>query len=124
MKHRMKDWRFSLEFGVPLWISGFEFPEEVVPLVFDLSLGNWNVDTLFYMMEFIFAKSISPIGCLMEYLLKVAVDGIKWIFTSTESDELRMILVAFCLPFEDVLREERLPPDGKESLGIEILGME
>lgn len=123
-ENRMQGWFLGFWFLIPLWIPCLKFSEKMLPLIHNLSRGYRNLNGSFYGREFVLSEAVSTFRGFMKYMFEIAIDGIKRIFARTKSDELRMVFVSCCFPFQYMFGKECFSPHSEESLGVEVSWME
>ncbi len=122
-KYRM---RYSLSLNTKhlLRCTLEDFFVEMLGLIWDLSMSEWDFSSLRELPEFWSIKMIPSHICLITDSMQIELKCLNRIFTCPEPDQLWMILVPLSQSSENMIREESLTPAGNESMSIEMPRME
>ena len=124
-KKRMRVWRRDvLPLYQSLWGSHRQFLSQVSPLKQQLALGFFNRTNRRRMPDSGNVEAVSPALGLCQYSHQIAGDSPMRIRLCQKPQYLRVMAIPPGLTAQNGLRQQSLPPQCNQSLGIEVSGME
>lgn len=94
------------------------------PLVEELAFGFLQLDRFAVRDDFGGVKGVTPARGLCVDGFEIRGNGDDRVTVRAETNELRVVPVAFGQPAQDFLREESFAPEGDKALGVEVFGMQ
>ena len=106
------------------WIADLELPQKVLPLKVQLPGTYVKGSDFLDAADLRRVESVAPAICFQSDGAQIAPDKRERLRMLTEALQLRMSAVAACVAGQDLLRQERFPPQGDEPYSIQVLRVE